>query len=79
MMIDLLLLGILLIFAGFIVVFISIFAATLRSRKDTEVKGGGVIMIGPVPIIFGSDAKWATIAIVLAIVLVIFGLLYYVI
>lgn len=39
-----------------------------------EVKGGGVVMIGPIPIIFGSDAKWASIAIVLAIALVVLAL-----
>jgi uncharacterized protein (TIGR00304 family) len=35
------------------------------------VRGGGVIMIGPIPIIFGSDAKWTGVAIVLAIVLIV--------
>ena len=27
-------------------------------------------MIGPIPIIFGSDARWASVAIVLAIILI---------
>jgi len=39
------------------------------------VQGGGVVMIGPIPIIFGSDAKWASVAIALAIVLVVLVLL----
>lgn len=43
-----------------------------------KVKGGGVVMIGPIPIIFGSDAKWATVAIILAIVLVLAYLLLWV-
>jgi uncharacterized protein (TIGR00304 family) len=44
-------------------------------EKRTEVRGGGIIMIGPIPIIFGSDAKWASAAIVLAIVLIVIVLL----
>lgn len=42
--------------------------------KRTEVRGGGVIMIGPIPIIFGTDAKWTTVAIALAIILVVVGI-----
>jgi uncharacterized protein (TIGR00304 family) len=34
-------------------------------------------MIGPIPIIFGTDAKWASIAIILAIVLVLLSILLY--
>jgi len=41
------------------------------------VRGGGVVMIGPIPIIFGSDAKWASIAIGLAIVLVLLWIVLY--
>ncbi len=41
-----------------------------EARKGgTQVRGGGVLMVGPIPIIFGSDMKWASVAIVLAIVL----------
>ncbi len=32
-------------------------------------KGAAVIMIGPIPLVFGSDAKWANIAIALVILL----------
>ncbi len=43
-----------------------------QGRKEgSVVKGGGVVMIGPVPIIFGSDMKWASVAIVLAIILIV--------
>lgn len=60
--------GLLLIIAGFGVVMVSL--VSRESGTKTEVKGGGVIMIGPIPIIFGSDAKWASVAIALAIVLI---------
>jgi uncharacterized protein (TIGR00304 family) len=65
---DLVTAGLLLIIAGFAVVMVSL--VTREGGTKTEVRGGGVIMIGPIPIIFGSDARWASVAIVLAIVLV---------
>ena len=43
-------------------------------RKKTEVRGGGVILIGPIPIIFGTDIRWTVVAMVLALVLLILGL-----
>jgi uncharacterized protein (TIGR00304 family) len=72
-MVDLAVAGLALILVGFGVV-----AVSMLGRSDEEgakVKGGGVVMIGPIPIIFGSDAKWASVAIVLAIALVLLGLL----
>lgn len=37
--------------------------------KETRVKGGGVILIGPVPVVFGTDKKSALFMMILAIVL----------
>jgi uncharacterized protein (TIGR00304 family) len=72
-MLDLVLVGLAIVVAGFFVLLL----ATVISGESSEegerrsgVRGGGVIMIGPIPVVFGSDAKWASIAIVLAIVLV---------
>ena len=45
-------------------------------REGGQVKGGGVVMIGPVPIIFGSDMKWASVAIVLAIILIVLTVVF---
>ena len=74
-MLDLTSLGILLILSGFVVVAL---AMLLSAQKGTrEVKGAGVVLIGPIPIVFGSDAKWASVAITLAIVLVVVVLLFY--
>jgi uncharacterized protein (TIGR00304 family) len=66
-MFDLVAAGLLLIIVGFAVVAISLLSRS--GEMKGEVKGGGVVMIGPVPIVFGSDAKWASVAIVLAIIL----------
>ena len=72
---DLTLLGVALLLVGFGVVAV----ALISSGGKGEVKGAGVVLIGPIPIVFGSDAKWDTVAIVLAIVLVVLSLIYYVV
>ena len=66
-MADLGLLGLVLVLVGFGAVAVSMLEGS--HGDGVKVKGGGVVMIGPIPIIFGSDARWASIAIVLAIVL----------
>jgi len=74
---DLVLFGIAIIFAGFLVVLLGMITSGMSSEEGErmEVRGGGVILIGPIPIVFGSDAKWASIAIVLAIILIVIVLL----
>jgi uncharacterized protein (TIGR00304 family) len=72
-MLDLALLGVALILVGFGVVAV----AMLSSAGKGEVRGGGVVLVGPIPIVFGSDAKWASVAILLAIVLIALSLIYY--
>lgn len=67
--------------AGFIIVLIGVFiimAAGIyyayrqaSQSNQTKAEVGGVVMIGPVPIIFGTSWKMAIIAIVLAIVLMV--------
>ena len=40
-------------------------------KSETGVRGGGVIMIGPLPIIFGSDVAALKLVMILAIVLMV--------
>lgn len=65
---------------GILVILLSTLMGSRSARHDeekkVEVKGGGVVMIGPVPIIFGSDARWTVIAVLLAIALIILSLLF---
>ena len=69
--------GLLLALAGFALAIVAIFVAIMRSARGTgKVRGGGVVMIGPVPIIFGTDKESARILILLAIVLMIVLLLF---
>lgn len=71
-MVDLVQAGLLLVFVGVGIMVVSILS---QERKEgAQFKGGGVVMVGPIPIIFGSDAKWASVAIVLAIVLILLTL-----
>lgn len=47
-----------------------------RMKKPRrEVKTGGVVLIGPIPIVFG-DSKYASLALILAIILMVLSLIY---
>ncbi len=62
-------LGMILIIAG---VLLALFVAILSIAKTDNVKarGGAVVIVGPFPIIFGSDRESAKVLLVLSIVLV---------
>lgn len=68
-------LGLMLIFAGFAVIFaaglLMIFKA---SRVRDRTRGGALIMIGPIPFVFGTDKETVKILLILSIVLMIFAL-----
>ena len=69
--------GLLLALVGFAVGIVAFFVAILRSTRGSgQVRGGGVVMIGPVPIMFGTDKQSARILMLLGIVLMIILLLF---
>jgi uncharacterized protein (TIGR00304 family) len=72
---DLTTVGVLLVLGGFAVVTFALLSSTNGGKG--EVKGGGVVLIGPIPIVFGSDARWASVAVALALVLVVLLILFY--
>jgi len=41
-----------------------------QPRKKTSVKGGGVVLIGPIPIVFGSNWKIVIVLMIVAIILI---------
>ncbi|WP_456327599.1 TIGR00304 family membrane protein [Archaeoglobus sp.] len=45
-----------------------------KEKRRKEVKAGGVIIVGPIPIVFG-DSKYAFYALVLAIVLMVISII----
>lgn len=58
-----------LIMIGFLLVFIGMLLSA--ASGEGEVEGGGVIMIGPIPIIFGTSGRAAGLVTLLAIVLIV--------
>jgi uncharacterized protein (TIGR00304 family) len=67
-----LILGIVLIFLG------TALQTTTQSGKEEKVSTGGIILIGPIPIIFGNDKNMIIIAIFAAIIIIILSyLLFY--
>ncbi|MGB9713923.1 MAG: TIGR00304 family membrane protein [Candidatus Bathyarchaeales archaeon] len=77
-------LGIALILVGALVILISLLLLFLKgARGEGKVKGGGAIIIGPFPIIFGTDKEslktvlWLALAltILLIIAMVLFHLM----
>ena len=60
------------ILAGFVVVFVAallLFFKALRERG--RVRGGGVVMIGPLPIVFGTDKESVKMLLLLSIALIV--------
>jgi len=75
-------LGLLLVLIGFLVILAGVFSMAYQAWKTgadekPEVRGGGIIMIGPIPIIFGTDAAALKILMILAIVLMVIGALIF--
>jgi len=65
---TLLLLGIVLIIIGIVLI-------TISSISSAQVKSGGVVVIGPLPIVFGSDKDGIIIAVIGAIIVMAIGFL----
>jgi len=68
-------LGTALTFLGVLLLMLSLILPALRREEGVRGEAGGVIMIGPIPIVFGSSARAATMAMMLALVLMAFGLI----
>jgi len=65
--------GFVVIIIGFLLVFLGILIYTFSQPQEGSTEAGGVIMIGPIPIVFGTK-KGATMAMILAIILMILGI-----
>jgi len=42
-----------------------------KTARKGRIKGGGIVFIGPVPVVFGADKKWTEYMMILAILLVV--------
>ncbi len=70
--------GVGLILLGFVVAFIAMIWLVLSGARGgkTKVKGGGAVIIGPIPIVFGTDKESVKIILILSIVLVVLLLVF---
>lgn len=62
-------LGIILILVGMVIVIVG--GIGMAMEEKGEVKGGGVVLIGPIPIIFGTDKRFALILAIVALIIMI--------
>ena len=49
--------GVVLILAGVLIIVLAVITLSVRSAGKSKVRGGGAVIIGPIPIIFGTDTK----------------------
>jgi len=64
--------GIILIFTGFLATFVAVvllFFMTVREKR--KIRGGGTVIIGPFPIVFGTDKESVRTLLLLAIALIV--------
>lgn len=61
--------GIALIFIGILIVALVVLLKSSRYAGKGKFKGAGAVIIGPIPIVFGTDKKSVKTLLVLAIVL----------
>lgn len=71
----LLVLAFIIILLGMLLIVFSVLKETERGEKKVE--GGGVLIIGPLPIVIGTSEKITRVLIVLAMVLLVFSLLVF--
>ena len=63
--------GLLLVIAGFLLAFVAAILLAVKSRGSSgQTKSAGILLIGPIPIIFGSDRNSVRTLMILAIILI---------
>ncbi|MDH5663216.1 MAG: DUF131 domain-containing protein [Candidatus Bathyarchaeota archaeon] len=67
-------LGVILVFAGFLIAFVAVILMFLATKKG-KVKGGGAVIIGPFPIVFGTDRESLKILLLLSIAIIVLMLI----
>ena len=69
-------LGVILVFAGFLIAFVAvIFMFFTTTRGKGKVKGGGAVVIGLFPIVFGTDRESLKILLLLSIAIIVLMLI----
>ncbi|UCF44911.1 MAG: DUF131 domain-containing protein [Candidatus Bathyarchaeota archaeon] len=74
-------LGVALVFVGVLIIVVAIILLSISDVKKGKVKGGGAIIIGPIPIIFGTDKKSLKtvllLSLALTVLIVVVMIIYY--
>lgn len=74
-------LGMALIFVGVLIMVIAVVLLSISGVRKGKVRGGGAVIIGPVPIIFGTDEKMLKTVLLLSlgltVMLVVAMVMYY--
>jgi uncharacterized protein (TIGR00304 family) len=63
-----------LVLVGIVTIIVGALSYSTQSESESESHVGGVVMLGPFPIIFGSDSESVNIAAVMAVILMLIGL-----
>jgi len=71
--------GILLIIIGFLLLVLSSFGETASRAEESSVEAGGVVIVGPIPLVFATSTRIALIMLVLAIILTALAIIAYVV
>jgi uncharacterized protein (TIGR00304 family) len=72
--------GVGLIFVGVLMIIVAVILLAFLSLKRGKIQGGGAIMIGPIPIIFGTDKNSLKTVLLLSLsltVLLIMAMIFY--
>jgi len=64
--------GLVLFLAGFLLAIAAVILLAVRSFRGGGVRGGGVILLGPVPIVFGDERLTKVLVFVAVIIFVVF-------
>jgi len=67
-----------LIMLGFVLMFLSSIVLEGREGKESKTEAGGVVIIGPIPLIFGTSTRIVFIILILAIVLMVLSIMIYI-
>ncbi|MEM0084621.1 MAG: DUF131 domain-containing protein [Candidatus Methanomethylicia archaeon] len=70
-MIDLSIIGFILIIIGVLTIFLGAIIAIMKAKSSGRVESGGVIIIGPFPIIFGTSSKILKIMVIITLLIMI--------
>ena len=68
---SIILLGFIVVILGILMIFIGTALQSSSNDSKTEVHTGGVILIGPIPIIFGNDKTLVLYGVIFAVILMV--------